>query len=266
MLALANCIVTVQPSEPPLVTVIGEVNYESASSIREAFEGLRRDGATRIVMDCSSVDFIDSSGIGAIIYWAQKLRNTGGELVLRSATSQSVHALQVSGFADLLNIERIQDDGPEPVRKPFTGGLWQQVRFSIPLPADRDGLVRRRVTELAESMPFTRCQIDDIRLAVGEAVSNAIRHGCGGEESDRLNVHCIGDDEKLVIKVNYPGDKFDPSAVPIPDPCNPREGGMGIFFMRSSMDSVDYTFDETGTTLTMIKYTGARSTNNDNRS
>ncbi|MEN6520671.1 MAG: anti-sigma factor antagonist [Armatimonadota bacterium] len=263
MLALANCIVTVQPGQPPLVTLTGEVNYESTDSIKEAIEGLLHDGLTRIAMDCSSVDFIDSSGIGTIIRWAQKLRAAGGELVLRSATQQTVHALQISGFADLLNIEHVYDS-PRPERKPCVSGLWQQVKFSIPLPADKNGLIRQRVTELAESMPFSRYQIDDIRLAVGEAVSNAIRHGCNGGESDRLSVNCTGDEEKLVIRVRYPGDKFDPDAVPIPDPCNPREGGMGIYFMRASMDSVDYTFDETGTTVTMTKYIGARIKNNGN--
>lgn len=245
------------------MTLTGEVNYESTGSIKEAIESLLHDGSTHIVMDCGSVDFIDSSGIGAIIRGAQKLRDAGGELVLRSATQQTVHALQISGFADLLNIEHV-NDSPEPDRKHCAGGLWQQVKFSIPLPADRNGLIRQRVTELAESMPFSRYQIDDIRLAVGEAVSNAIRHGCNGGEDDRLNVNCTGDEEKLVIKVSYPGNKFDPNTVPIPDPCNPREGGMGIFFMRASMDSVDYAFDETGTTVTMIKYIGARNTNNGN--
>lgn len=265
MLTSVDCMVTVQSGEPPLIVVVGEVNYESAQDIKQAFEELLRDGASRIVMDCNSVDFVDSSGIGAIVDWAKKLKKAGGELTLRSATRQLVHALRISGFSDQMIIEPTEADFVEEVMpKLCVNGLRQQARFSIPLPADRDGLIRKRVTELAESMPFTKWQIDDIRLAVGEAVSNAIRHGCSGGEHDRLNVDCTGDDEKLVIKVNYPGGKFDPKAVPIPDPNNPREGGMGIFFMRSAMDMVDYSFDETGTTVIMIKYLGAENISNGN--
>jgi len=264
MLTSEDCMVTVQSGEPPLIVVVGEVNYESAKYIKQAFEEFQCNGAARIVLDCNSVDFVDSSGIGAIVYWAQQLKKVGGELILRSATAQLVHALQISGFSDQITIESAEADFAKVLPKPYVNSLWQQARFSIPLPADRDGLIRKRVTELAESMPFTKWQVDDIRLAVGEAVSNAIRHGCRWGEHDRLNVDCIGDDEKLVIRFNYPGDKFDPNAVPVPDPNNPREGGMGIFFMRSAMDVVDYSFDETGTTVTMIKYIGTDNTNNGN--
>jgi serine/threonine-protein kinase RsbW len=106
-------------------------------------------------------------------------------------------------------------------------------------------------------MPFTSDDIDDIRLAVGEAVSNAIRHGCPKNDEDRLTVRCVGDTEKLVVEIHNPGQPFDPDSIPIPDPALLREGGMGIFFMRASMDQVNYNFDETGTTVIMTKFVGA---------
>jgi len=249
-----HCDVTVKPSEPPTVVVAGEVNYESSSQIKDIVEELWSKGWSHLYFDCQSVDFIDSSGIGVIVHCARKLRDTGGRLVLLGAKSQLVHALQVSGFADQVDIGSISCSVPQEDCLPLGEGVWQQVRFSIPLRADRDGLVRKRVTELAENMPFTREQIDDIRLAVGEAVSNAIRHGCPNKECDRLSVLCIGDRDKLIVEISNPGQPFDPDAIPIPDPANPREGGMGIFFMRASMDEVEYSFDETGTTVRMIKY------------
>ena len=129
-----------------------------------------------------------------------------------------------------------------------------QTSFSVPLKVDKDGFVRHRITELAQSMPFGRHQIDDIKLAVGEAVSNAIKYGCPNGDNDCLKVNCVGDHEKLVITIHNPGDPFDPDAVPVPNPENLQEGGMGIFFMRATMDKVEYIFDSTGTTVKLTKY------------
>jgi len=236
------------------VVVAGEVNYESAPRIVQSLRELQEKGELRIAMDCGSVDFIDSSGIGAIVHAADALRRAGGALSLRAATPQLTHALQVSGFSELLDV---QAPAPEQAavraRRGHPSRVWQQARFSVGMAADEEAVARRRVTELAEMLPFSPEQIDDIRLAVGEAVANAIRHGCAGRDG-HLTVRCAADSEKLVIRVHNPGEPFDPAAVPVPNPCSLREGGLGIFFMRTAMDSVDYSFDDTGTTVTMTKY------------
>ncbi|MBI2843534.1 MAG: anti-sigma factor antagonist [Armatimonadetes bacterium] len=252
----AECTVTVEHADPPLVVLAGEVNYESAFHIRDALKLLVEcEGKQHVVIDCRFVDFIDSSGIGTIVHVAQRLKRTGGVLRLKSPTAQLVHALQVSGFAEMVEVEspvsrRAKRNG-DSIRMP---GTWQHVSFCVPLRAERDGIVRRRVTELAESMPFTREELDDIRLAVGEATSNALRHGCRDHENDRLTVRCTGDSEKLCVEIHNPGEPFDADSIPVPNPEFLLEGGMGIFFMKKSMDSVEFHFDETGTTVAMVKY------------
>lgn len=260
-MATIDCSINVKQSNPPVLIVSGEVNYQSAPRIVGTFKRLYDEGSHEVALDCSAVNFIDSSGIGAIVHAAQAMRKSGGGIRLIAATAQLVHALQVSGFAGLLDMDQSVVAQPRDERKTANAGAWQQSTLSVPLTADMDGLVRKRVTELAETMPFTQEHIDDIKLAVGEAVSNAIRHGQPTEKNDRLTVRCMGDSEKIVVEIHNPGQPFDPDAVPIPNPNHLREGGMGIFFMRSTMDRVEYSFDETGTTVSLTKYIGARKAN-----
>jgi serine/threonine-protein kinase RsbW len=266
-LAGTNCIVSIEPGSPTLIVLSGEVNYETAPQISVAFNRLREAGENHFALDCGSVDFIDSSGIGAIVHSAHMLKSVGGRVSVRGATQQFVHALQVSGFAQLLDFEASAAVFP---LGPWSCGtdahVLQQASFSIPMKADMDGLVRRRVTEMAMTMPFTRDAIDDIRLAVGEAVSNAIRHAACNLDEARLTVRCIGDEEKIIIEIHNPGQPFDPDEVPEPNPILLKEGGMGIFFMRKSMDEVDYAFDDSGTTVAMTKYLGADDSHDDRRS
>jgi len=47
---------------------------------------------------------------------------------------------------------------------------------------------------------------------------------------------------------------FDLDTVPLPDFDNPKEGGMGLFFIRTFMDSVTYTRQGDCNVLEIIKH------------
>ncbi len=95
-----------------------------------------------------------------------------------------------------------------------------------------------------------------IGMAVREAVANAIKHG--NKLDVRKKVHAQFDLQglELAIRISDEGDGFDPSKVS--DPLNPQNlmktSGRGIFYMRTFMDEVHYTFAPGGgTSLVMTK-------------
>jgi serine/threonine-protein kinase RsbW len=116
-------------------------------------------------------------------------------------------------------------------------------RLTMTIPADPGAIsaVVDRVTQGLEHRQWREEDVTAVQLALTEAVANAIRHGCGGDMSKRVecSVGC-GDANELVIVVRDPGGGFDPGRVPDPrDPANmfkPR--GRGIFLMRVLMDQV----------------------------
>ena len=80
-----------------------------------------------------------------------------------------------------------------------------------------------------------------LNLVLTEATTNAIKHSNykGSKDCVRITIH-IQEDE-LDIKVFDHGQGFDIESVPIPDFDNPKENGMGIYFIKTLMDSVTYT-------------------------
>ena len=92
-----------------------------------------------------------------------------------------------------------------------------------------------------------------LNLVLTEATTNAIKHanyqGC--KDSVRIRIH-IQEDE-LKIKVYDHGQGFDLESVPIPDFDKPKENGMGIYFIRTLMDSVTYTKMARGNVLEIKK-------------
>lgn len=98
----------------------------------------------------------------------------------------------------------------------------------------------------------------DIELASEEAITNIMSHAYQGDEEGRIFMRLTQMNGEIRLVIQDWGKPFDPEAIPDYDPHAPIErrikGGMGMHFMRTLMDNVEYTFDgENGTTLTMTK-------------
>jgi len=118
--------------------------------------------------------------------------------------------------------------------------------------------------ELVQVIAEHLCQnagLDDdgshwIGMAVREAVANAIKHGNKLDLAKKVHATFEITGTELEIRISDEGTGFDPSKVS--DPLNPQNlmktSGRGIFYMRTFMDHVDYTFHPgRGTSLVMTK-------------
>ncbi len=95
-----------------------------------------------------------------------------------------------------------------------------------------------------------------IGMAVREAVANAINHGNKLDVHKKVHARFDLDGPELSITIADEGEGFDPTQVS--DPLNPQNlmktSGRGIFYMRTFMDEVHYSFQPGGgTSLVMTK-------------
>jgi serine/threonine-protein kinase RsbW len=95
-----------------------------------------------------------------------------------------------------------------------------------------------------------------IGMAVREAVANAIKHGNKLDLSKKVHASFDLRGAELEIRISDEGEGFDPDKVS--DPLNPQNlmktSGRGIFYMKTFMDEVHYTFAPGGgTSLVMTK-------------
>lgn len=92
-----------------------------------------------------------------------------------------------------------------------------------------------------------------IKLALEEAMTNAVKHGNRNDPSKCVIVRYAVDDRRVVICIRDQGSGFMPSAVP--DPTQPDRlmlpSGRGIMLMKAYMDEVEYRHD--GTEVYLVK-------------
>jgi serine/threonine-protein kinase RsbW len=94
---------------------------------------------------------------------------------------------------------------------------------------------------------------DDIRLAIEEALTNAVVHGCRSDPTKSVQCCVACDHERgMLIVVRDPGPGFDPKSVPSPIVGKNlyAEHGRGIFLINQMVDEVR--FERGGTEIHML--------------
>jgi serine/threonine-protein kinase RsbW len=130
------------------------------------------------------------------------------------------------------------------------------VKLDIASRFDMLDMVQTVLTHLAGLIGFDEDAAHYMSVAVRESVVNAIKHGNKQDDTKRVEVEFTLSPQELAVSVRDEGSGFDPDSVPSPlDPENIlKADGRGIFFMRSFMDEVSYSFPQKGGTLVrMVK-------------
>jgi serine/threonine-protein kinase RsbW len=124
------------------------------------------------------------------------------------------------------------------------------VDLRIPCKAEWVALARLSVAAVASRLKFSIDEIEDIKLAVAEACTNAIQHANG---SQYIEIKCEAVDG-LRISVRDYGLGTRPEHIRSRELDDERVGGLGVFLIRSLMDDVDYVVHpDQGTLLVMVK-------------
>jgi anti-sigma B factor antagonist len=74
----------------------GRLDLVSAGETKACMVDTVKSGQRRLVVDMSNVDFVDSSGLGAIIGVLKAARQAGGDLRLARPTSQLISILELT--------------------------------------------------------------------------------------------------------------------------------------------------------------------------
>ena len=143
------------------------------------------------------------------------------------------------------------------------------VRLVMAAVVDNVALARVTAAAFATQLDFTLEEIEDIRVAVSEAVTNAVIHAYGGRAggadaaasgtspvSGTVNIDLAHDGETLTITVSDHG-RGIPDVALARRPAfttDPERMGLGFAIMESFCDRLDVVSEVgRGTTVTMIK-------------
>jgi anti-anti-sigma factor len=83
--------------------MVGDLNLLCASDVRTGLAAAVNDGHRRLVVDLGQINFIDSSGLGALISGLKSARQAGGDLRIASPGEQARVVLKLTTLDRVLH-------------------------------------------------------------------------------------------------------------------------------------------------------------------
>jgi len=245
--------------EPPHLTVAGEVDFANSWRLRKALDRLIGQGCYSIKLDLHDVDFIDSSGIAILIGCAKTLHQRGGGVSVMAYSPTVYRILFGCGLAGFFGMA--DERCPTPPAPGRAEDRWLVCSFTLPMSLFSPSIIRDRIGQVISDLPLSETEVADVKLAVGEAATNAVRHG-SKDGKGNISIRCVADCQTLTIEVSDDGPGFDRKAVPKPDFTALPTGGMGIAIMELVMDQVVFQ-SQSGMTVRMLKRLSHRPSDED---
>ncbi|MDD6042506.1 MAG: anti-sigma factor antagonist [Eubacteriaceae bacterium] len=96
------------------VRLCGEVDHHISTGIRESIDFMLDECSVKtVVFDFSRVTFMDSSGIGIVLGRYNKMKASGGRVVIRNASGLVKQILEMSGVFSLMKYEEGEEGDAE---------------------------------------------------------------------------------------------------------------------------------------------------------
>jgi serine/threonine-protein kinase RsbW len=146
-------------------------------------------------------------------------------------------------------------------RKESTRQGWT-LRLQLKSNPEALSLVRAAVERAAELLHFGEVESRAIVRSVDEGLANVIRHAYGGKGGRPIEVACytLPDPKKgraaggIEVILRDSGTPIDPSKLKGRPLDDLRPGGLGLHFMKESMDKVEFSRQKGKNQLRLVKY------------
>lgn len=129
------------------------------------------------------------------------------------------------------------------------------VELNIPAEPEYLLVVRLALSGIAARMNFEYEEIEDLKIAIAEACTNAIQHAYKNGDNKRIDIKFFVSRDRLVMEVEDKGKGFEIEKIKkFPEELLEKERGLGIFLIKSLVDEVEFKSTKEGTLVKMTKY------------
>ncbi|MBM7599911.1 serine/threonine-protein kinase RsbW [Virgibacillus halotolerans] len=135
------------------------------------------------------------------------------------------------------------------------------IEMKVPAKAEYVGVVRLSISGIANRMGFSYEDIEDLKVAISEAITNAVTHAYEDVDQGEVTVGFGVYEDRLEVMVADHGGSFNLDE--IKDGIGPyendesvenlREGGFGLFLIDALMDEVQIN-NNSGVIILMTKF------------
>ena len=144
--------------------------------------------------------------------------------------------------------------------KPF-----DYVEIRLPAKPQYVSVARLTISGLANRMGFSYDDIEDLKIAASEAITNAVQYAYAEDEDGEVVIGCALYSDRIEIMIADHGKSFNFEETKaqvgpyhdLEEGSFLREGGLGLYLIETLMDEVKVHHQE-GVTVFMTKHVGVK--------
>lgn len=100
-----------------ILAIVGEIDASSSIELDLAIAKSVGEGFTKILVDCSALEYISSAGLGVFMSYIEEFRDKKINMVLFGMKEKVLNTFQILGLADLLQIRTNKQDAKKLVNE-----------------------------------------------------------------------------------------------------------------------------------------------------
>ena len=248
----------VRDGDRPTIAVSGPMDLRCAAELSTVIRGLLSE-SDKVELDLSDADYIDSRCMSVLVNAHNSASLQGKTLNLLACSPPIERALQFSGLGEPFGLpSKTKSDAATVETRPLCRGDedWRIYESVAKSDCDLVKELRDIAVEAAVECGMSAEEIQDVELAVGEALTNAYRHGSPRRCENNIRLRCLTRSDTFVAEVTDEGAPFNPSMSSMPNARKLQSGGLGLFLMRATMDEVEISNEGRGNRVRMVKRLG----------
>lgn len=93
-----------------IVTLKGRLNVSTTAELEQAFNGLFKDGKTKVLVECVELEYISSAGLRVLLAAAKQFKKVSGEIALAGLSQNVKQVFEISGFTSIFPIYATREE------------------------------------------------------------------------------------------------------------------------------------------------------------
>lgn len=96
-----------------VIALSGEVDVYTSPRVKQEIVDLLNGGTTKLVVDLSGVEYLDSTGLGVLIGGLKRARERDGDLKLLCDNPRILRIFEITGLTKIFDIHRTEAEALE---------------------------------------------------------------------------------------------------------------------------------------------------------
>ncbi|HNP17382.1 MAG TPA: STAS domain-containing protein [Fulvivirga sp.] len=100
----------IQENNYDLITIVGEVDASSSIELDTALSEALASGHKSFLVDCTSLEYISSAGLGVFMSYIEDIKKNNVKLVLYGLNEKVANVFEILGLDQLLSIKKDKEE------------------------------------------------------------------------------------------------------------------------------------------------------------